>query len=133
MYEYVFGKGSSMIMNIPDKYKFDPEAEKRMQELEERFGLKRYLPSNSIEPEEETVQYPLKTDRMKQEEAVQAAKDKAKALAEEAKNLPEEEVQIPFISEKMKKEVEAEQAKKQAEEAEKQLFESIIKNPWKTE
>ena len=133
MYEYVFGKGSSGMLNIPDKYKFDPGAEKRMQELEEKFGGKQLPPFTSLEVNEEPVQVPLKTDRMVKEEAVKEARAKAEALAKEAEQMPEEEIQVPLMTEKMKKEAEAEQAKKQAQEAANKLNESIIRTPWQTE
>ena len=130
MYEYVFGKGSSGMLNIPDKYKFDPDAEKRMDELQKKFGPA--FPDPIISQQEE-VEIPLKTERMKKQEAIDEAKRKAEALAKEAEKMPEEEVQIPLMTEKMKKEAEAEKIRKQAEDAEKQLNNGLPITPWQTE
>lgn len=83
MYEYVFGKGSSGMLNIPDKYKFDPDAQKRLDELQEKFGKPPVYPTPQLpEPEQEEVQVPLMTEKMQKEADAQRADNKAKAEAQ---------------------------------------------------
>lgn len=83
MYEYVFGKGSSGMLNIPDKYKFDPDAQKRLDELQEKFGKPPVYPAPQLpEPEQEEVQVPLMTEKMQKEADAQRADNKAKAEAQ---------------------------------------------------
>mgnify|MGYP000101044449 FL=1 len=82
MYEYVFGKGSSGMLNIPDKYKFDPDAQKRLDELQEKFGKPPVFPAPELpQAEKEEIQVPFMTESMKKEADAQKAQEKAKAEA----------------------------------------------------